>query len=59
MVNDDRKDTEKETMICESGPSILKEVTWVLRNSKTGKAAGPDEVNLEMILALGEGIDIL
>ena len=55
LFNDDRKETEDETTICESGPSILREeITWVLRNSKAGKAAGPDEVNLEMILALEE-----
>ena len=61
MFNDDRKETEDETMICESGPSILREeVTWVLRISKTGKAAGPDEVNVEMILALEEeGVNLL
>ena len=48
-------------MICKYGPSILREeVTWVLQNSKTGKAAGPDEVNLEIILALEEkGVDLL
>ena len=46
LFNDDRKETEDETTICESGPSILREeITWVLRNSKSGKAAGPD-VNL-------------
>ena len=61
LLNDDRKETEDETTICESGPSIPREeITWVLRNSKTGKAAGPDEVNLEMILALGEeGVNLL
>ena len=61
LYNDGRKETEDETMICESGPAILREeVTWVLRTSKTGKAAGPFEVNLETILALGkEGIDLL
>ena len=61
LFNDDRKETDDETMLCESGPLILREyVTWVLRNSKTGKAAGPDEVNLEMILALvEEGVNLL
>ena len=61
LFNDDRKETEDETTICQSGPSILREeITWVLRNSKTGKAAGPGEVNLEMILALGEeGVNLL
>ena len=61
LFNDDRKETEDETSICESGPSILKEeIAWVLRNSKTGKAAGSDEVYLEMILALGEeGVNLL
>ena len=61
LFNDDKKETENKTMICESGPSIPREeVTWVMPNSKTGKAAGPYEVNLEMILALGEeGVDLL
>ena len=50
LFNDDRKETEEETMICESGPSTLREeVTWVLQNSKTRKAEGPDEINLEML----------
>ena len=38
LFNDDKKETEDKTMICEFGPSVLREeVTWVLRNSKTEK----------------------
>ena len=61
LFNDDRKETEETTMIWVSSPSILREeATWVLRTSKIGKAAGADEINLEMTLALREeGVDLL
>ena len=44
-----------------SGPPILKdEVRWGLKNMKTRKAPGPDEVVTEMITALDEaGIDLV
>ena len=53
----------QETVIlsAQTGPSILKdEVHWALRQMKTGKAPGPDEICVEMLLALEEeGINML
>ena len=62
MFHNDKKETDDDEAVSyESGPSILKEkVQWALQNSKTGKAAGPDEVVVEMLLALPkDGVDLL
>ena len=60
LFHDDREDDDK-TVSYESGPSILKEeVQSALQHCKTGKAAGPDEVVVEMLTAFQEdGVDVL
>ena len=57
----DGREEDDETVSYESGASILKEeVPWALQDCKTGKAAGPDEVVVEMLIALQEdGVVVL
>ena len=59
--NDREENDVKAAVSYESGPSILKEeVQWALQNSKTGKAACPNEVVVEMLIALQkDGVDLL
>ena len=57
-------DQEGEDIILhsvETGPRILKnEVRWALKNKKTGKQAGPDDISVEMLIALeADGIDLV
>jgi len=61
LFHDDREDNDDKTTSYESGPSILKEeVRWALQHCKPGKAAGPDEVVVEMLIALQEdGVEVL
>ena len=61
LFHDDREEDDDKTASYESGPSILKEeVRWALQHCKPGKAAGPDEVVVEMLIALQEdGVDVL
>ena len=60
LFHDDREDDDDKAASYESGPSILKEVRWALQHCKPGKAAGPDEVVFEMLIALQEdGVDVL
>jgi len=61
LFHDDREDDVYKTTSYESGPSILKEeVRWALQHCKPGKAAGPDEVVVEMLIVLQEdGVDVL
>jgi len=59
LFHDDREDDDKIASY-ESGPSILKEVRRALQHCKTGKAVGPNEVVVEMLIALQEdGVDVL
>ena len=63
-VKDLFHDEEEQEMIdlpAQTGPSILKEeVQWALKQMKAGKAPGPDEICVEMLLALEEeGISML
>ena len=45
----------------ETGPRILKnEVWWAMKNMKTGKSSGMDEIPIEMLIALeDDGIDLI
>ena len=62
LFHDDKGEIDDDKLVLyDSGPSILKEeVQWALQNSKTGKAAGPNEVVVEKLIALQEdGVDLL
>ena len=61
LFHGDREENDDIGVISyESGPSILKGVQLALQNSKTGKAGGPDDVVVEMLIALQEnGVDLL
>jgi len=56
---EEAKDPDLESI--ESGPPILKdEIRWALKNMKTDKSPGPDEIPVEMLIALDEeGIDMV
>jgi len=55
LFHDDREDDDDKTASYESGPSILKEVRWALQHRKPGKAAGPDEVVVDMLNCFTRG----
>ena len=60
LFHDNREEDDDKAVSSESGPSILKGVQWALQNCKTGREAGPDEVVVEMLIALQEeGVDVL
>jgi len=61
LFDDDQETEEIIPVTSDSGPTILKsEVSWALRMMKTGKAAGPDRVYIEMLHALDEeGVEIV
>ena len=61
LFKDDQEPNDRIIETAETGPKILRdEVRWALNSLKTGKAAGPDDITVEMLFALGEeGIDLV